>query len=213
MNNKIILAISSHIDDIELSCGATIYKMRQNKNKVYAVILSDCRSTLIGTKFKKNSNKIQCYQALHSLLINKENIFLHHLQEKFYFKQARKIYDILENLRLKLNPHVVLIPSPSDTHQDHSTVAHEAISVFRRQTTILAYEQPWNNLTFHANYFSAVNEDQVDKKIAAINKYQTQFYFKRDYFDETLIKGWSRTRGSQIKQKYAEAFEVIKFIE
>jgi len=213
MKAKTILAISPHIDDIELSCGATLHKLIEQGNNLSAVIITDCRSILRNTPFKPDANQLQCQESLQTLSFNKKNIFINHLKELFLFKHSRKIFDILENLRQKLHPDIIFIPSPNDTHQDHSSTAKEAITVFRRETSIFLYEQPWNNIKFNANYFSVVNDLQMDKKIQALKNYKVQYYYKRPYFEEDFIRGWARTRGSQANQKYAEAFEIIKLIE
>ena len=38
-----------------------------------------------------------------------------------------------------------------------------------------------------------------------------QYYYKRPYFEEDFIRGWARTRGIQVNQKYAEAFEICEY--
>ena len=68
--------------------------------------------------------------------------------------------DILEEivkLRNKINPTLVLIPSPNDIHQDHQVIAAEGLRVFKK-ISVLGYELPWNNLNFTTQCFNTINE-------------------------------------------------------
>ncbi len=96
-------------------------------------------------------------------------------------------------------------------HQDHQVITNEALRAFK-QSTILGYEMPWNNILFRANCFIALREKDVEKKLQALRCYKTQIG-RRNYFEEDFLRGILRTRGTHIKAKYAEAFEVIKLVD
>jgi LmbE family N-acetylglucosaminyl deacetylase len=213
MHFKKILAISPHTDDIEISCGATLAKRASENCDIYYVALSDCQDTLLNTQFKKDTLSRECKNALKTLGIRKQNIFIHHFTNKLFFSESRKIFETLESLKTKIKPDLILIPDLEETHQDHNTVAHQALTVFRRDTSILSYEQPWNTISFSPNFFVSVTEKHITKKMKAIKKYKTQFSFNRPYLSEEFIRGLARTRGIQINEAYAEGFKVIKLIQ
>ena len=96
-----------------------------------------------------------------------------------------------------------------DLHQDHSTIAMEGLRAFKR-TTILSYELPWNNLNFSTQGFVIVSEAHLKKKTTALSCYESQHH--RYYMSEEFIKSLAITRGTQIGQKYAEAFEVVRWM-
>ena len=52
----------------------------------------------------------------------------------------------------------------------------------------------------------------MDKKYEILS-YSSQISLNRNYFDKDFIFGLARTRGVQINSKYAEAYEVIRWIE
>jgi LmbE family N-acetylglucosaminyl deacetylase len=79
-----------------------------------------------------------------------------------------------------------------------------------KQCSILGYEQPWNNITFNTLAFVPLKEVHITQKIKALNCYETQR--DRSYLNPDFIRGLALTRGTQIENKYAEAFEVIKWI-
>jgi LmbE family N-acetylglucosaminyl deacetylase len=113
------------------------------------------------------------------------------------------------NLRKEISPDVVFIPSLRDIHQDHATIANEALRAFKFDS-ILSYELPWNNLNFVTNSFVYLTDEQVSRKILALSCYKSQMH--RSYANKEFISSLARTRGVQINVKYAEVFEVVRWI-
>ena len=101
------------------------------------------------------------------------------------------------------------MPSLNDLHQDHTTIAQEGLRAFKK-TSILGYELPWNNLNFSTQCFVKITELNLDRKLKALSCYESQKF--RDYASEEYIRSLARTRGTQIGKKYAEVFEVIRWI-
>jgi LmbE family N-acetylglucosaminyl deacetylase len=126
------------------------------------------------------------------------------------FPQYRQaILEDMVRLNSEIAPTLVLLPSPNDTHQDHNTIAREGFRAFKK-TTMLGYEVPWNNLTFNTQAFVFLQESHLVCKIEALKCYRSQA--SRSYATEEFIRSLARTRGVQIGQKYAEVFEVIRWI-
>jgi hypothetical protein len=79
-----------------------------------------------------------------------------------------------------------------------------------KNCTILGYEQPWNNITFNTLAFIPLTSEHIQKKIDALACYETQK--SRVYLNKDFIRGLAVTRGTQIEEQFAEAFEVIKWV-
>ena len=94
-------------------------------------------------------------------------------------------------------------------HQDHTTIANEGLRAFKK-TSILGYELPWNNLTFTTQSFISLSEENLAAKLKALDCYNSQK--GRDYTSDEYIRSLAITRGIQIGIKYAETFEVIRWI-
>ena len=101
------------------------------------------------------------------------------------------------------------MPATHDLHQDHTTVAYEGLRAFKK-TSILAYEMPWNNLNFATQAFITFSEAALNKKLKALDCYDSQK--GRNYVSEEFIRSLAITRGVQIGTKYAEVFEVLRWI-
>ena len=137
------------------------------------------------------------------------NPILFSFEVREFPKFRQEILDALIRLKNKIQPDMVFTPSRYDTHQDHKTTVEETMRAFKK-CTILGYEQPWNNITFNTLAFVPLREIHVQKKIDALACYETQK--DRSYLNPDFIRGLALTRGTQIEEKYAEAFEVIKWV-
>ncbi|HEU4395497.1 MAG TPA: PIG-L family deacetylase, partial [Planctomycetota bacterium] len=101
------------------------------------------------------------------------------------------------------------LPSSHDTHQDHRTVHEAGIRAFK-SGSMLGYEVPWNNLSFDTTSFVFLEEADVAKKVEALKCYRSQAI--RPYANEEFVRSLARSRGTQIGARYAEAFEVIRWV-
>jgi len=203
---KKILIISPHTDDGELGCGGSISRFINEGHDVEYVALSSAEKS-VPKEYPADTLKHEVKKATQILGIKSPILFEYEVREFPKFRQD--ILDTLIKLRIQIKPEIVFAPSSYDTHQDHQVVREETLRAFKK-CTILGYEQPWNNITFNTLAFIPLTEDHIQKKIDALNCYQTQK--NRAYLNKDFIRGLAVTRGTQIEEKYAEAFEVIKWI-
>jgi LmbE family N-acetylglucosaminyl deacetylase len=104
---------------------------------------------------------------------------------------------------------MVLMPTELDLHQDHHIIAMEGLRAFKA-TSILGYELPWNNISFETTAFVCLQEQHLERKIAALQCYESQA--GRPYCKPEFIRGLAITRGVQISAEFAEAFKVRRWI-
>jgi len=203
-----VLVLAPHTDDGELGCGGTIAKFVEEGKEVFYIAFSSARQSL-PPNYPEDTLVKEVKAATKILGIKRDNliIFDYDVRKFSYVRQ-----DILEDMiRLKrdLNPDLVLMPSPNDLHQDHQTVANEALRAYK-EISIMAYELPWNNIIFRTEGFVPLEKRHVDIKMKALREYKSQQH--RTYLNEDFIYGLAKARGTQIKRDYAEAFEVIRWI-
>ena len=201
-----VLILSPHTDDGELGCGGSTARFVEEGKKVYYVALSGCeKSVPAGCPVDILRHEVR--RATKVLGI--ENLLLYDFEVREFPRSRQEILDTLIEIRKKINPDIVLAPSSYDTHQDHMIVREETLRAFKK-CTILGYEQPWNNITFNTMAFIPLKKSHILRKIEALNCYETQR--GKSYFCEDFIKGLAQTRGTQIDETYAEAFEVIRWV-
>jgi LmbE family N-acetylglucosaminyl deacetylase len=208
MNKENILILAPHTDDGEFGAGGTISKMIEDGKNVYYIAFSTCEESLpIG--MPKDTLKKELMMATDVLGISKENVITLNYPVRDFPKYRQDILENMVGFSKDICPSLVLIPSLDDIHQDHQTIASEALRAFKK-TSILGYELQWNNYSFRNQVFTKLDECHVDKKILATKCYESQK--GRDYLNDDYIRGVMRSHGVQIGVKYAEVFECVRWI-
>ena len=206
MNIENILVLAPHTDDGELGLGGTISKyIEEGKNVFYAAFSTADQSVPEG--FPKDILATEVRNATRKLGIPQENLYIYHYEVRKLNYVRQELLEDMVKLRNERNYDLVFIPSSHDIHQDHPTVAQEAIRAFKK-TTLLGYELIWNNLTFDTDCFVQLEERHVEAKCQALREYKSQGF--RDYTSPEFVRSLARTRGVQVGCQYAEAFEVIR---
>lgn len=205
---KTVLVLAPHTDDGEFGCGGTIRKFIEHGANVYYVAFSACEQSVLPL-FPKNILTIEVKEATKVLGIKEENLILLRYDVRTFNYHRQAILDDMIALRNEINPDLIFIPTLNDIHQDHSTIAKEALRAFKF-TTILSYELPWNNLNFSTTCFIYLDEEHIQKKVEALSKYKSQSH--RNYANEEFLRSLARTRGVQVNTHYAEVFEIIRWI-
>jgi N-acetylglucosamine malate deacetylase 1 len=208
LKGRKILVLAPHTDDAEFGCGATIARLLEEDNDIYCVAFSACEQSVL-TSFPSDVLITEVKAASSKLGVPADKLILYDFEVRTFNYRRQEILDKLIRLRQEIQPDIVLMPSVNDIHQDHHTIAQEGIRAFKF-SSILAYEVPWNNLTFNTSSFCLLEERHMQRKIEAIKQYRSQAH--RPYANEEFIRSLARTRGVQINAHYAECFDVIRWI-
>ena len=208
MKKSNILILAPHTDDGEFGCGGTIAKLIESSHTVFYAAFSTCEKSLpIG--MAEDTLKKELMKATEVLGIKKENVIVLDYPVRDFPKYRQDILEDMVRFSQDIKPSIVLMPSINDIHQDHHTIASEAMRAFKK-TSILGYELQWNNFSFRNQVFFSLAEHHVEKKIQATKCYISQN--GRDYMNDDYIRGVMRAHGVQIGVKYAEVFEAERWI-
>ena len=208
INAERVITLAPHTDDGEFGCGATLAKLIEIGIEVHYVAFSICEAS-VPNGFPKDILATEVREATHTLGIPSDCLLVHRYPVRYFPQHRQDILETLVHLNRKIEPDLVFIPSSDDIHQDHQVVSQEGIRAFKH-ASILGYEMAWNNFSFIASAFVHLEKQHVDKKIAALKKYESQQH--RIYADEGFIRSLARVRGAQASVEYAEAFEVIRWV-
>lgn len=203
-----ILILAPHTDDGELGCGGSISKFLEEKKHVFYAAFSIAEKS-VPPEFPKDILESEFRKATGVLGIDKDNLTIYRHEVRTFSYHRQEILEDIIALKNEIKPDLIFIPSLADLHQDHKVIAEEGVRAFKA-STVLGYEQPWNNISFNASCLIRLEERHISKKIEALECYKTQK--NRDYMNEEFIKSLARTRGVQIGTRYAEAFEVIRWV-
>lgn len=205
---KKVLVLAPHTDDGELGCGGTITKLIEEGAEIHYAAFSVCELSVPEGK-PKDILESEVKQATKLLGIRFENLHLFKYGVRTFPNNRQNILDDLIILKKLIEPDLVFMPCINDIHQDHHTIACEAIRAFKN-ISILGYEMPWNNYTINTQAFCELEEKHIVNKVRALKCYESQKF--RPYANEEFIRSLASVRGVQIGVKYAEVFEVIRLV-
>ena len=203
-----ILVLAPHTDDGEFGCGGSVARFIDEGKEVYYVAFSTAEES-VPEPWPKDILKTEVKEATNRLGIQPDRLIIYNFKVRELSYHRQEVLEELVNIKNRVCPDLVFLPSSNDLHQDHSTVSIEGIRAFKN-TTILGYEIPWNNIEFQAEAFIILSEENINTKINALDAYNSQK--GRSYANEEFIRSLARTRGVQIGSRYAEAFEVIRWV-
>lgn len=202
------MVLAPHTDDGEFGCGGTIAKLIAEGHDVYYAAFSACQQSVLP-QFPSDILITEVKEATKILGVKPENLILFDYDVRTFGYHRQEILDDLIKLRAEIQPDLIFMPALNDVHQDHHTIAEEGMRAFKFNS-IMSYELPWNNFSFSTSSFVHLDETYIQIKVNALQAYQSQAH--RPYSDEDFIRSVARTRGVQIGTRYAEAFEMVRWI-
>lgn len=206
-----ILVLSPHTDDAELGCGGSIVKFLEQGKSIYWIVFSTASESLLPG-LPKNALKTEFQSVYSKLGLQKSQIEILNYKVRHLHRHRQEILEKLVNIRDTIQPSLVIGPSLNDLHQDHNVIAKEMIRAFMKSSSIISYELPWNHIEFSTQLFIQLKAKHIKTKNEILKNYNSQIQKGRIYFSSKFITGLARTRGSQINSEFAEAFEVIRWI-
>ncbi len=203
-----ILVLAPHPDDGELGAGGFISKLASSGNLITYVAFSPCEESL-PDGFPKDTLIKELKSATSILGVKESNLISFSFKVREFSYSRQRILDEMIKLRSNMRYDIVIAPALNDVHQDHSTVASEAVRAFRNSSTILSYDLPWNNFAFDSKCFVQLSEQNVEKKYKALRCYKSQN--TRTYMQKENIFSQVKHKGMQIGCEFAESFEVVRW--
>jgi N-acetylglucosamine malate deacetylase 1 len=203
-----VLILAPHTDDGEFGCGGTIARFLEEKAEVRYVAFSIATKSL-PEGFPPDTLAKEVRQATAEIGIPEHGLVLHDFEVRTFPEHRQDILELLIALGEEWEPDAVFMPSLHDVHQDHQVVAAEGLRAFKR-TTVLGYEIPWNNFNFDYQAYIGLEERHVERKVAALGKYESQQH--RNYANPDYIWNLARTRGINVNRDLAEVFEVYRLV-
>ena len=197
------MIISPHVDDDVLGCGGI---MDENTFVLYCGV-DDFHIIGRNDRLKEADDVKDLLGHSYTLLENKVNSYV--------------LQDLIASFQEHINSHkpdVVYIPHPS-YNQDHRAVYEAALVALRPHDInyfvkkVIVYEQPhvflWdhNYGEFKPNYFVPID---IDRKINAYKLMKSQV---REFRGVKKVKALALLRGGQSDCEYAEAFQILRWVE
>jgi LmbE family N-acetylglucosaminyl deacetylase len=200
---KRVLFLGAHPDDIELGCGALLHHIIKQTD-VLCVTLSD------NQKNPDLENvKAEHYQAMAVLGVPEDQIIFGPFITRVFPDARQEILEYFLSLRKDFQPDLIFVHSKQDVHQDHLTMTDEALRAFRG-ITVLGFDVVRSSYGFFPHFLVEVTEEDVNKKIEALSKYET--YRDRYYFNSELTRSIMVRHGALAECPFAEGFDILRIV-
>ena len=208
-----ILAIGAHFDDIELGCGGTLMKHLHNKDEVYMfVVTASDYNNHNGTVLRTKDAALKEGKKAAAILGVKPNNLIcggyKTLEVQYSVELIKRINKMIDELKIDtIYTHWI-----HDVHQDHFAIAKSTFTAARHTQRILMYRSNWyaTYTSFRGNFFVDISP-YIETKIKAIKAFETEYKkFGEKWID--FVRHQNRNSGIEMETKFAEVFEVVKYL-
>jgi LmbE family N-acetylglucosaminyl deacetylase len=226
INKQRILIVAAHPDDEILGCGGIMAKYSKN-NDIYVVILGEGITSRYNNKEeikKEELLKLQNQSKKVGKIIGvKENFFFNFPDNKFDTVPLLNIVKKIEKIIKEINPEIIYTHCCGDLNIDHRITFQAVLTATRPVNNsvkkIYSFEvlssTEWSYDRIGEQFSPNVYENilgVINKKMKAMQIYKGEL--KKYPHSRSLegIKILAQKRGMEAGLKYAEAFELIKWI-
>ncbi|HXF97251.1 MAG TPA: PIG-L deacetylase family protein [Gaiellaceae bacterium] len=194
-----VLALGAHADDIEIGCGATLLTLlRAHQLDVTWVVFA-----------AEGPRREEARASAEAFLAGAAGaaVELHSFRDGYFPYVGGEVKNVFEELKMRLEPDLILTHTRDDLHQDHRLVCELTWNTWRDHL-ILEYEVPkYDGDLGRPNVFVPVSEEVAREKARLVTSSFPSQHGKH-WFDEDLFLGLMRLRGMEARAEsgYAEGF-------
>jgi len=219
------LALAAHRDDIEITCGGLLIKL---KDLGYTTGICDFTAGEMGTRGTAEDRANEAAAAAQVMGVShRENLSMPDAKLENTMANRMKVAEVIRRLKPKL----VILPHRSQRHPDHRVageIGYDACFAAGLKKMDLPGEPHRPHKILYAAFFRPPPytiivdiTDQIDRKIEAVRAYVSQFGTREgassiyqpgvDIFE--LITIDARRMGQMIRKPYGEAYFMKDAIE
>jgi LmbE family N-acetylglucosaminyl deacetylase len=222
--NKKVLVVSAHPDDETIGAGGTILKHVKSKDEVTWLIVTNIFERQGFSKEKIESRQKEI-QIVSEKLGIKNTIKLDFPTMELDSKTLLEMIPKISKVFMTFEPEIIYCMNRSDAHSDHRVI-FDAIMACTKSfrypfvKLVLMYEcisetefaPALPEKAFLPNYFVDISEF-INEKINILQIYASELGEHPFPRSNENILALSTFRGATVGVKYAEAFQLIKYID
>jgi len=205
-----VLGIGAHFDDLELGCSGTLIKhVQQGDNVTMLVITDSAYNTPEGHVVRQH--EVANQEGLKAAeLIGAELICLG--INTFMVPHDETLTKQLNMYVEKLNIDIIYSHWVNDIHRDHHFTAKCALMAGRHVNKFLMYRSNYYDAEqpFRGNFYSDIS-DVMELKLNVIKAHESELQRVRYQWLDFFLNQ-NANDGQKIHSKYAECFEVIRYV-
>jgi LmbE family N-acetylglucosaminyl deacetylase len=201
-----VLCLGAHCDDIDLGCGGTLLRLREEHPALDVRWVIFCSDTRRAAEARASAARFVGSDA-------GTRVTIHEFRDGFLPWQGAAVKEVFEALKAQAPPDLIFTHTRHDLHQDHRLVCELTWNTFRDHL-ILEYEIPkWDGDLTTPNAYVPLEARHAEQKIAILlDAYASQR--ERGWFDADTFRGLMRLRGveSNAPGRFAEGFHARKWV-
>ena len=196
---KRVLAIGAHPDDVEIGCGGTLARHRSKGDVLNILTLS--RGAAGG------DINVRIGEAHRAAELLGAKLQLANLRDA-HISEGVQTIEIIEAAIRELQPTHVYTHCSEDTHQDHRAIHAASMVATRSVPNVYCYQSPSSTVEFRPRRFVDITHF-IGQKIKVIDAYQSQLERMESIQNELIVataRYWGRFAGYVL----AEPLKVIR---
>ena len=207
-----VLAIGAHFDDVELGCGGVLARHAAQGDDIYVYV-----ATVSGFTNHKNQTVRSSETALGEAesamrILGVKQLVCGQFQTlavEFEDRLNVEILKIVEEMKID----IVYTHWTGDIHHDHQAVARASLHSCRHVPRLLMYRSNWyhSTLEFRGNFYVDITKFWGLKE-QAVRAHVTEIVRVGEKWI-SFFRNEAENAGQRIGVKYAEVFEVVKWLE
>ena len=216
MNNN-ILVLAPHGDDEVLGCGGSIAKHVESGDQVTVAFIKAAYDERSAVQLENTGSAQR--------VLGYDNMIVMNLDENTIHNKLEFIRE-LEIIINTVKPDTIYSTFYGDLHQDHRALfealntaariwANHLVKKILLCETISSTDQGIirNINPFVPNYYVTLNDHHIDKKMDALACYEREI--KKECHPRSIehVLNIAKSRGREIRNSYAEAFMLMRFID
>jgi LmbE family N-acetylglucosaminyl deacetylase len=206
-----ILAIGAHADDIELGIGGTVARHVSEGDTVTELLVTHSAYKNFEGKLVRSRETAlkEAWDA--AAIMGVKDLHCLDYETKCVSYDVKLIEDINRCID-RVKPDVVYTHWDGDINQDHSAISQATIVAGRNVPRILMYRSNWYKSYKHfENNFYVDITNFIDVKEASIRAHVSEMSRRGEDWIE-FFKNQCRNNGQEVGVRYAESFQVIKWL-
>jgi len=205
-----ILAIGAHFDDLELGCGGTLIKHVKGGDNVTMLVVTNSSYNGPDNKIIRKSEVAYEEGKKAAGIIGARLEFLDF--DTFFVPFNESLTSIINRYINQLKIDIIYTHWVHDIHRDHHYTAKNTLMAGRRVPRFLMYRSNYydSEKVFQGNFYSDIT-DEMETKVEAIKVFETELE-RVDYKWIEFFRNQNTNDGQKIGVKYAECFEVVRYL-
>jgi len=200
-----VLCLGAHSDDIEIGCGGTILRLRNQYPTVEFHWVVFSASGIRGEEARKAAELFVGAGHLRGPVFKS-------FRDGFLPFEGSRVKDCFEELKLQISPDLIFTHTHKDAHQDHRLISGLTWNTFRDHM-ILEYEIPkYDGDLGRPGVFVPLTAEHQEKVTNIMGTFRSQH--SKSWFQPETFLSLMRLRGMECNAPsgYAEAFYCRKLV-